>query len=279
MGVATLLRAQGAHVGPAAAAYRSERLPWVQGALGFRGGRLLGIHESRLSYGHVHLLLTNDDGIDAVGLVLLEEILAAHGRVTVVAPESEQSGVGHRVQTRGEMRVSSRDATHHALTGTPADCARVGLRGLGVAADWVISGLNHGGNLGVDIHMSGTVAGAREGAILGCQAIAISQVMSVAHPPDRERIHSLTARVLSELMAEPLPKGQLYNVNLPFAPESDAPRIVHCRPDPSPHDVRYTRTEAGFTYAGAYLNRSKVAGHDLDVVLSGRVAVSVLSIA
>src|SRR5262245_11454883 len=129
------------------------------------------------------ILLTNDDGIDAVGLGLLADVCAGLGEVTVVAPLDEQSGVGHRVQTRGALAIDERACTglgaarRFALSGTPADCARVGLRALAVEADWVLSGLNHGGNLGVDIHMSGTVAGAREGAILGCQAIAISQVL------------------------------------------------------------------------------------------------------
>jgi 5'-nucleotidase len=226
----------------------------------------------------MQLLLTNDDGIDAIGLNLLAEVLEPHGHVTVVAPQEEQSGVGHRVHTRGELHLEERSPLRYALSGTPADCIRVGLKGLDITADWVISGLNHGGNLGVDIHMSGTVAGAREGAILGCQAIAISQVISMHHPPDPERIKRLTARVIATLISAPLPRGKLYNVNLPFAPESDEPEIVRCAADPSPHDVRYHRSAGAFTYAGVFLNRPRLEGHDVDAVLSGKVAVSVLSI-
>ena len=141
-----------------------------------------------------------------------------------------------------------------------------------------MSGLNHGGNLGVDIHMSGTVAGAREGAILGCRALSISQVMSAKHPPDAERIRRMTTRVLAELVAKPLPLGQLYNVNLPFAPESEDPEIVLCSPDPSPHDVRYGHDQGAYTYAGVFLNRGRTPGCDVDVVLNGKIAVSALSI-
>ncbi|HEY6881804.1 MAG TPA: 5'/3'-nucleotidase SurE, partial [Polyangiales bacterium] len=114
----------------------------------------------------MRFLLTNDDGIEAKGLALLADVCTVLGEVTIVAPDSEQSGVGHRVNTREPIKLVQ-GARGYAIGGTPADCARIGLRALDCTADWVISGLNHGGNLGVDINMSGTVAGAREGAILG----------------------------------------------------------------------------------------------------------------
>lgn len=224
------------------------------------------------------LLLTNDDGIDAAGLKLLADVCASFGEVTVVAPDVEQSGVGHRVHTRAPLKVDQRGEGRFALAGTPADCTRVGLRALSVSADWVVSGLNHGGNLGVDIHMSGTVAGAREGAILGCQALAISQVLSAKFPLDPQRVREMTTRVIRELTARPLSDGQLYNVNLPFAPESDQPEIVFCGPDPSPHDVRYTEVDGGYQYAGVFLNRPRQAGLDVEVVFSGKIAVSILTI-
>lgn len=226
----------------------------------------------------MQFLLTNDDGFGALGLNLLTEVCEAHGAVTVVAPDQEQSGVGHRVNTRGALRCFERAAGRYTLAGTPADCTRVALRGLQCTPDWVISGLNHGGNLGVDIHMSGTVAGAREAAILGVPAIAISQVINVRHPFRQEAVQRLTAHVVAELIAHPLGPGELYNVNLPFAPESDLPEIVFCAPDPSPHDVRYTRAGDDFSYAGVFLNRQSRPGCDVSVVLAGKVAVSVLRI-
>jgi len=229
-------------------------------------------------------LLTNDDGIEAVGLTLLAGVCASLGDVTIVAPVDEQSGVGHRVTARAPLRLIDRvfagreGQRCYALGGTPADCSRVGLRALSLSADWVLSGLNHGGNMGVDIHMSGTVAGAREAAILGTQAIAISQVLSVRHPVDSARMALTTERVVRHLVARPLPVGQLYNVNLPFAPESDEPEIVLCAPDPSPHDVRYDEIEGGYQYAGKFLSRPRRPGLDVDVVFSGKIAVSVLTI-
>ncbi len=222
-------------------------------------------------------LLTNDDGIEARGLALLADVCRQLGEVTIVAPDCEQSGVGHRVSTREPLKLQQLDKGY-ALSGTPADCARVGIRALDCGADWVVSGLNHGGNMGVDINMSGTVAGAREGAILGTQAIAISQVLSARHPPDPERIRRNTDRVVRELLARPLPKGQLYNVNLPFAPESEAAEIVLCSPDPSPHDVKFDVIEGGYKYSGVFLNRPRQKGLDVEVVFAGKIAVSVLTI-
>ncbi len=245
------------------------------------GSRGLGFHAFRLSYQTMDLLLTNDDGIDALGLNLLRDVckgLPGVGTVRVVAPLEEQSGVGHRVHTRGSLRIEGRSTDSFALAGTPADCTRVAMRGLNFGASWVLSGLNHGGNLGVDIHMSGTVAGAREGAILGVPAIALSQVLNVAHPPDFERMARTTRRVLDVLMSRGLAPGQLYNVNLPFAPESDEPEIVFCPPDPSPHDVRYDARANEFAYAGVFLNRPRVEGCDIAVVFAGKIAVSVLSV-
>jgi 5'-nucleotidase len=75
-----------------------------------------------------------------------------------------------------------------------------------------------------------------------------------------------------------LPLGQFYNVNLPFAPESEEPELVFCAPDPSPHDVRYTTDGEEVAYCGVFLNRPRIPGCDVDVVFSGKIAVSVLSI-
>jgi 5'-nucleotidase len=226
----------------------------------------------------MQLLLTNDDGYGAIGLNLLAEVCEEHGAVTILAPDQEQSGVGHRVNTRGALRFVEHAERRYTLTGTPADCTRIAVRGLGLTPSWVLSGLNHGGNLGVDIHMSGTVAAAREAAILGVPAIAISQVINLRHPFRQDRVQRLTARVIRSLLARPLQPGQLYNVNLPFAPESDEPEMVFCPPDPSPHDVRYERAGDDFNYSGVFLDRPRVKGSDVSIILDGKIAISVLSI-
>lgn len=224
----------------------------------------------------MRFVLTNDDGIEAKGLALLADLAAELGRVTVVAPDCEQSGVGHRVNTRDPLRHGSLAEGRVSVCGTPADCTRVALRGLGLEADWVLSGLNHGGNLGVDLFMSGTVAGAREAAVLGTPAIALSQVLRVGFRPDPDHMRRNLRRVLDVLFARTLTPGSFYNVNFPADPVSDEPEIVFCDPDPSPHDVRYRREGDDFHYEGAFLDRPRRPGLDVDVAFGGRIAVSEL---
>src|SRR5262249_57858395 len=120
------------------------------------------------------LLLTNDDGVFAPGLEALAEAAAELGEVLVVAPASHLSGCGHRVTTHGPIRVEQVAPGRVAVDGTPGDCVRVALHDLMPDADWVLSGINHGGNLGADVHHSGTVAAAREAVLHGRPAIALS---------------------------------------------------------------------------------------------------------
>src|SRR5262249_7116594 len=111
------------------------------------------------------LLLTNDDGIEAPGLRALADAAAALGASVAVAPRHAHSGCGHRVTTDAPIRLIPHGPDWYALDGTPADCVRVGLHSVVPEADWVLAGLNEGGNLGVDVHHSGTVAAVREAVL------------------------------------------------------------------------------------------------------------------
>ncbi|MDY7013478.1 MAG: 5'/3'-nucleotidase SurE, partial [Cyanobacteriota bacterium] len=117
------------------------------------------------------LILTNDDGIDAPGIRALQD--AVGGRGIFVAPQEQLSGCGHRVTTGQPFPVETRSPTEYAVGGTPADCTRVALKTF-LKIDWVLSGVNAGGNLGVDVYISGTVAAVREAAIHGIPGIAVS---------------------------------------------------------------------------------------------------------
>src|SRR5438552_11865483 len=103
-------------------------------------------------------LLTNDDGIAAAGLDALSRAVATLGETIWVAPHAHLSGCSHRVTTEQPLRAKQTAPGRWAIEGTPADCVRVGLAHLASQADWVLSGVNHGGNLGADVHISGTVA-------------------------------------------------------------------------------------------------------------------------
>mgnify|MGYP003394915004 CR=1 FL=1 len=121
----------------------------------------------------VKILLTNDDGVGAPGLVALEGIFS--GDPIVIAPDRHLSGCSHAVTTwQGSIRAEQRGPRLWAIEGTPADCVRLGLDRLAADADLVIAGINPGGNLGADIYYSGTVAAAREAAFHGKRGIAVS---------------------------------------------------------------------------------------------------------
>src|SRR4051794_34816796 len=112
------------------------------------------------------LMLTNDDGIEAPGLSALEAAAEGVGeRRIVVAPAGPQSGCGHAVTTHRPIRVDRRGESAFAVEGTPADCVRLAIHHLDPGVDWVLSGINSGGNLGADVYHSGTVAAVREAVL------------------------------------------------------------------------------------------------------------------
>jgi 5'-nucleotidase len=122
------------------------------------------------------ILLTNDDGIEAEGLRTLEEALSGLAHIVVVAPDQERSAVSHGLTLRAHLELKKISPDHYILNGTPADCVIFALRHLfPIFPDMVISGINHGANLGDDIMYSGTVAAAREASCYGIPSLAVSQ--------------------------------------------------------------------------------------------------------
>jgi 5'-nucleotidase len=221
-------------------------------------------------------LLSNDDGIDAPGLAALLTAASTLGDPVVVAPSGPQSGVSHRVTYEGVLRVEPRGEGRYAVFGTPADCARAGLHRLVPDAKWVLSGVNHGGNLGADVYYSGTVAAVREGVLHGWPGIAISHYCRKGMELDWNRAARWTARVLAELLDRPVVLGLFYNVNLPhLAPEDPDPEIVFCPLDPHPLPLSYRHEENGeWHYDGDYHARARTAGADVDVCFRGSIAVT-----
>src|SRR5690606_8605943 len=149
------------------------------------------------------ILLTNDDGIDAPGLALLAEIAAERGQPVIVAPDRHLSGCAHRVITEEELILDERGPNRYALNGTPADCVRIGLLHVCPDAAWVLSGVNDGGNLGVDTYLSGTVAGAREAALFERPSIALSQYRRDKGPKDWNKLADHLRQVLDRYLLDP----------------------------------------------------------------------------
>ncbi len=228
-------------------------------------------------------LLTNDDGIDAAGLAALRSVAKDFfDEVWVVAPSEQMSQIGHRVTTDTPVRYERRGDRAFAISGTPADCVRVALASLLPAApDWVLSGINHGGNLGRhDFAISGTVAAVREAAFQGIPGVAVSHYLRRGLAVDWEAAASRVRAALHELLAEKPGAGHFWNVNLPHpAPGEPDPRIVRCEQERHSLHVRYEERVPGeLSYAGDYHERPRVAGSDVDVCFGGDIAVTLASI-
>ncbi|MDX2170893.1 MAG: 5'/3'-nucleotidase SurE [Deltaproteobacteria bacterium] len=223
----------------------------------------------------MRIIVTNDDGIDAPGLAALRAAVAPLGTPLIVAPSGAQSGVGHQVTTDGEIWVDALPAQRWRVAGTPADCARLALTELAPGADWLVSGINQGGNLGADIYTSGTVAAVREAALLGVPAIAVSHYVARGATVDWSLATRRVAPVLRDLLARPLDAGHFWNVNLPHPPGDAATLpVMFCGLDTRPHGVRYRRDGQRFAYIGDYHARPRQPGRDVDVCMGGAIAVT-----
>lgn len=221
-------------------------------------------------------LLTNDDGIDAPGLAALLNAARSLGEPVIVAPSGAQSGVSHRVTWHDGVRIEPRGANRFAIHGTPADCTRLGLLHLAPDAKWVLSGINHGANLGADVYYSGTVAAVREAVLHGWPGIAVSHYRKAGIAYDWRRATDWVVPILADLLARPAEPGFFYNVNLPVLPPAAAnPEVVWCDLDPKPLPLNYRHEEeSGLYYAGDYNLRERTPGADVDVCFGGRIAVT-----
>jgi 5'-nucleotidase len=224
------------------------------------------------------LLLTNDDGIDAPGLGALLSAARTLGEPVVVAPAAPQSGVSHAVTWHEGVRIEPRGDKRFAIHGTPADCTRLGLLRLVPDAKWVLSGINHGANLGADVHYSGTVAAVREAVLHGWPGVAVSHYRKAGVDYDWERAARWITPILTELLTRPVEPGLFYNVNLPnLPPGADNPEVVWCPLDPKPLPLNYRHDEeSGLYYAGDYRLRHQTPGADVDICFGGRIAITAI---
>jgi 5'-nucleotidase len=162
------------------------------------------------------ILLTNDDGYTSEGIQVLADAFEALAEVWVVAPNSEQSGVSHALTLDRPLRIERLGEQRFAVDGTPTDCVTLGISSVLAdrPPDLVVSGINFGGNMGVDVHYSGTVSAAFEGVILGFPAMAVSQVRGEGLS---FHLAAKFARELAEwILSRGLPADTLLNVNVPL---------------------------------------------------------------
>ncbi len=172
----------------------------------------------------MRILVSNDDGIEAEGIAALAKALSEIAEVTVVAPHKEQSAVGHSITMQNPLRVKkyykNKEFFGYAVTGTPADCVKMGIRNImGVLPDLVVSGINHGSNTAINIIYSGTVSAAREAAIMDVPAIAVS--VTNHEVTDFSYAGEIAKKICLLVAKKGLKKGTLLNVNVPDVPKEE----------------------------------------------------------
>ncbi|MBX9907983.1 MAG: 5'/3'-nucleotidase SurE [Beijerinckiaceae bacterium] len=179
----------------------------------------------------MRILVTNDDGIHAEGLAVMEAIAAQlSDEVWVVAPETDQSGVAHSLSLSNPLRLRQIGERRYAVAGTPTDCVIMAARSIMIdkKPDLVLSGVNRGQNVAEDVTYSGTIAAAMEGTLLGIPSIAVSQAYG---PQGREQIHWDCARhhaagIIRRLLDEGIPKDILFNLNFPNVPPAEVAGVA-----------------------------------------------------
>lgn len=178
----------------------------------------------------MRILVTNDDGVHSDGLFALVTALREVGDVSVVAPERQQSATGHAITLHKPLRLSEvclRDGSPaFASSGTPSDCAALGiLEVMSGNVDLVVSGINHGPNLGWDVHYSGTVSAAIEAAMIGYPSVAVS-VATWDKDVHWEPAARFAAQIARRLLQQPLPPHTVLNINAPNLPQSQIAGIA-----------------------------------------------------
>jgi len=237
----------------------------------------------------VLILLTNDDGIYAPGLAALARELSSLGAVTVVAPATEQSGVGHSITyltpltVKEIFRPGPYQGDEHwgwAVEGSPADCVKLGIHQFCPRQpDLVVSGINGGLNVGINMLYSGTVAAAIEGAFFGITSLAVS--LEYDEHALFEKAAALARRIIEQILAQKGPGPQLYNLNIPTAALSGAVEVCTVPMNVTRYGDRFEKRCDPWGRDYYWLiggPPDSVPGHetDLSVLAKGKVALTPL---
>ncbi len=240
------------------------------------------------------ILLTNDDGIAADGLVALEAIAKTlSDDVWIVAPELEQSGAGHSLSLHSPVRLRKLGERRFAVSGTPTDCVLVAIQEVlphhsGVKGkakhkpfDLVLSGVNRGSNAGDDVTYSGTIAAAMEGTILGVPSMALSQLCEDRDNPRWDIAKKFAPKIIKELVKAGWPKGTLINLNFPDCPAAKVKGIRLCPQGKRNVGVALTgrvdvKGRQYFWLGGERDNTADRPGVDIDLLYNGYVTITPL---
>lgn len=234
----------------------------------------------------LRVLLSNDDGINAPGLKVLEDVLRPLVKeLWVCAPETEQSATSHSLTLRRPLRIREISDKRYAVDGTPTDAVLLGVSKVmhGKKPDLVISGINRGGNLGEDVTYSGTVAAAMEGALLGIPSIALSQYFEDRHKVKWATAKAWTPKVLKELLRVGWPDGIFMNINFPDVSAAKVTGYEICSQGKRKigGDLVEGKDPRGDAYYWVGIQRDEEKfrkGTDLAVVNNGGISVTPLSL-
>lgn len=224
------------------------------------------------------LLLSNDDGVHAPGLKALYDALTKHANLRVVAPDRDRSGASNSLTLSRPLAMTALDSGFYSVDGTPADCVYLGVNGVwDEKPDLVISGINHGGNLGDDVLYSGTVAAAMEGRNLGMSAIA----MSLCGHRHFATAGHLAASLVGAVDQLSLPPRTLLNVNVPDVPWEDVKgvkvtRLGYRGPAEQPLAVKDPRGRTRYWIAPVAANADDGDDTDFAAVEAGFVSITPL---
>ena len=238
----------------------------------------------------MRILLTNDDGINAEGLAVLETIAGAlSDDVWVCAPEIEQSGASRALTLSMPVRVRKLGPRRFAVSGTPTDCVMLAVSDLieGARPDLVLSGVNRGQNIGEDVTMSGTVAGAIQGMVLGIPSIALSQSLERFHDDYQavfESAEAFAPGLIARLIEIGWPRDVLINLNFPDLPASEVTTVEVAsqgRRDATNMNAERRTDRRGRDYYWMGFSDHPIApvqGCDITAIAEGRISVTPLHI-
>ena len=234
-------------------------------------------------------LLTNDDGIDAPGIQSLfacvQRVVEPSDEIVVVAPDRCRSECGHGVTNDRSLTIKKTRNNWYSVDGTPVDCVRVAITHLACDANVVLSGVNQGANLGVDVLVSGTVAAAREASLYGLPAIALSHYRHPDVPRSWDHVPRWTETVMRQWLASKdqssTQQGIVWNVNLPAInpdtlADSQVPEIVHCPLDANPHSRNPLLVGNRLRFETNFQSRPRADGSDVQQCFAGAVTVTSL---
>lgn len=230
----------------------------------------------------MHILLSNDDGYSAPGLLALAQALGRHAEITVVAPERNRSGASNSLTLDRPLHATKTAEGFIKVDGTPTDCVHLAITGLlEREPDMVFAGINNGANLGDDVIYSGTVAAATEGRFLGLPAVAIS--LNGVNPTHYETAAAVAVQLFENIRRYPLPSDTILNVNVPDLPLSEikglqATRLGHrhkAEPVVRSHDPRGREI---FWVGAAGPEQDAGPGTDFHAIRTGYVSVTPLQI-